>query len=88
MHGALGPRPQLDDCATDSEPDELSVGFAPIAHFIGTSCRSCLGSIAVLPDQQAGGAPYIGIGDYEALRPVPRRLPKPNDLARSLRRAA
>jgi hypothetical protein len=73
---------QLDDRALNSQPDKLSVGLAENEHFVGSSCRSPPGSVALFPDQQVGGTPCIDIGDYV------RRLPKPKDFAISLRRAA
>jgi hypothetical protein len=79
---------QLDHRAPDAQPDELPVGFATIQHFVGASCRGQLGIVAVLADQQAGGTPYIVIGDYGPLRPAPRCLPRPKDRASSLRRIA
>jgi hypothetical protein len=42
----------------------------------------------MFPNQQVGWLPYISIGNDRALRHLPRRLPNPNDRARSLRRAA
>jgi hypothetical protein len=88
MHLTLGPSLQLDYCTPDTQPDELPVGLAPIEHFVGTSCSGQLCFVAVLSDQEAGGTPYIGIGDYEVLRPVLRCLPRPKDLSRAGRISA
>jgi hypothetical protein len=61
MHQTHRPCLQLDDRAPDPLPNALPVTVALIEHFLGTSCRSDLGTIAVFPDQQIGGSPYIGL---------------------------
>lgn len=88
MYPTRRPCLQLDDRAPDSLPDELPVMVALIEHFLGTSRRSDLGIVAMFPDQQIGGSPYIGIGNYRGLRSLLRRSPCPNNRANSRWHAA
>jgi len=65
MHRTRRPCLQLDYRAPDPLPDEPPVTVASIEHFLGAPRRGDLGIIAMFPDQQIGGSPYIGIGNYK-----------------------
>lgn len=65
MHQACRRCLQFYYGAPDPLPNEAPLAVAPVEHFSGASRRGDLGSVAMFPDQQTGGPPYIGIGNHK-----------------------